>query len=372
MRRWMLSLLLFALAFWIDTSRAAAQPKRNPPVDEWVETADGMKLHAQFTATTTPKKGETIASSPVVLLLYPPGVGQDMNKGHWGDLITMLNADGFHVFQFDWRGHGKSTNIVNPKEFWTSRFSGPWNQKLIKGGNKKLMKVVLTVDETDPKYFPMYVQDLAAIRVHLDQKSDKKVINTSSIYVVGAEDTVQLGFLWLTAEWNRPGIHPMLPGGAMYEFVPTPTIAKKPEGGKDIAGLIWLTAKVPGKGFITPNLLQAWVKNTPGIQESNPMLFLYGDGDSAEKTAATFYFKEILAVRAGFGAGPLQQTFIREVKGTKMRGTGLLGQNAELKTEDTILAYLKQLEKERGPLPAKNRNFVTPYFIDLVAIGLNI
>jgi hypothetical protein len=42
-----------------------------------------------------------------------------------------------------------------------------------------------------------------------------------------------------------------------------------------------------------------------------------------------------------------------------------------LKTEDTIVAYLKQLEKERGNIVAKDRKYVSPYYIDMSAFGVN-
>ena len=45
---------------------------------------------------------------PVIVLMYAPGPDRDMTKGEWGGLAKELKKAGYHVFQFDWRGHGKS------------------------------------------------------------------------------------------------------------------------------------------------------------------------------------------------------------------------------------------------------------------------
>ena len=103
----------------------------------------------------------------------------------------------------------------------------------------------LQVKEIKPWYFPVYVEDLAAVRAYLDQLNDHGDLNSSSIYIIGAEDTAALGFLWMAAEWNRPGIHPLLGMGQQYKVVPTPGIINDPEGGRDVAGAIWLSASVP-------------------------------------------------------------------------------------------------------------------------------
>jgi hypothetical protein len=373
MCRWMFALLFFSFALWIDAAPVSAQPKANPPVNEWVETADGVKLHAQFTATTTPRKGETAASSPVVLLLYAPGVDQHMNKGNWGGLKAMLNAQGFHVFQFDWRGHGKSTQIIRPSAtkfdtgFWDNRYSGEANKKYIKGADAKPVKKTVLVEEIDPKYFPLYIQDLAAVRFRIDQMNDEQKLNASSIYIVGEEEVVQFGFLWLAAEWKRSAFHPVI-GGQPFRVVPSAWFQKPPLGGIDIAGAVWLSAKQKQVDSITPAIMETWLKNTPALRDSNPMLFLYGEDDAKAKSSRKYFFDELLVVDGRPPAiKPTDCTFYREMRGTNLRGVGLLGMNDQLKTEDTILAYLSQLALERGKLPAKNRCFVLPYYVDLAA-----
>ena len=72
------------------------------PVEETFLTADGVQLHGLFTKST-----KNSGTDPVVILLYPPGKDNTMAKGDWKGLATLLSKQGYNVFQFDWRGHGK-------------------------------------------------------------------------------------------------------------------------------------------------------------------------------------------------------------------------------------------------------------------------
>lgn len=381
MRRWMTAPVFFAAALgvasWADAPAARAQPKGTPPTEETIRTADGMKLKGLFHASKKPKGGK-VSSAPVVLFLYPPGQDRSMTKGDWESLANTLNDEGFHVFRFDWRFHGKSFDVDNPlgdnmnPGFWNNPISGPTNAKYIKGSNAKPAKNIVKVNEVDAKYFPMYVQDLAAVRMHLDQKSDQGELNSSTIYVVGSEEAATLGLFWMTTEWQRPGIHPLLGGGQMYKVVPTPGIVVDPEAGKDIAGAVWLSAARPNLVSVPVATIQAWVKNTPKMRDLNPMLFLYGEGDAQGKSAAKFMYEDVLVAEGNksLNVKKLEQTFLRDVKGTKLRGVGLLDPNLKPATADTIVKYLHQLEKERGNIVPKARSYSSPYYINTAAFGV--
>ena len=68
----------------------------------------------------------------------------------------------------------------------------------------------------------------------------------------------------------------------------------------------------------------------------------------------------------------MEQTFLKEVKGgEQLQGVKLLGQNASLKTEDTIVSYFTAIQKVRQKLPSKARKYDTPYFIAAREFGLN-
>ena len=169
-----------------------------PPVEEAFDTADGVRLKGLFHRSPGGHK----QGDAVVVLLYPPGPDRDMRKGNWDDLIGRLNDAGFHVFRFDWRGHGGSAEIADPvgdntrlAGFWTNAITGGWNRRHVRGYSRRPVKNDLRVkpDIDLARYLPVFVTDLAAARLHLDQKNDQGEVNTSSIYLVGAGDTAALG-----------------------------------------------------------------------------------------------------------------------------------------------------------------------------------
>ena len=373
MRPWMAAPIVFAVSVLValtsDIPTVRAQDKKPapvPPVEENFTTADGVRLRGLF--HKSPKGGQ---GDPVVILLYPPGPGNTMLKpGDWDGLTVDLNEKGFHVFRFDWRGHGKSTDITDTDKFWDNPFTGPWNKKYVKGANKKPVKNDLNVKtDWDYKYFLPYVTDLAAARMHIDQKNDQGDLNSSSIYLIGAGNTATLGMLWMAAEWYRPAIHPLLAFGQTYKVVPTPGIETDPAGGSDIAGAIWLSAT--RQQSVPAHAVQGWAKN-PKMRENNHMLFLFGDQDPAAKDSKWF-FNEVLVARGNkqLGVKELDQTFLTPIPKSKLTGVALLGNNADLKTEDTILKYLAARQKDRVSLTRKERKYPGPYFIDLHAFGMD-
>ena len=249
------------------------------PVEEAFTTADGVKLKGRF--HVSPNGGSQ--NDAVVVLLYPPGTGHTMDSTEvWSGLAKSLNAAGYHVFRFDWRGHGKSTDIEDTEQFWNLKGANPntgfWNARYVKGIKEKPIKNKLFVkSDFDPKYFPVYVNDLAAVRMHLDAKNDKKVVNTSSLYLIGANDTATLGLIWMTSEWLRSAIK----GGGGGKGEP------KNPAGVDLAGSIWLSANRPST--IPTKLIESWKPIATKLRDRNPMLFLYGERTSRPpRTASSF------------------------------------------------------------------------------------
>ena len=373
MRRWMAAPVVFiasvALIGDSPLPRAVAQPPA--PVAETFLTADGVKLHGLFHASPKAIQGE-----PVVVLMYGPGPDRTMTKpGDWDGLAKRLNDEGFHVFRFDWRGHGKSDTITDTKLFWQTGYTAGLNLQYIKGGKKSPPPNSFSVKDVDAKYFPAYVTDLAAVRMHLDQKNDAGNLNTSSIYAIAANDAATLALLWTATEWYRPAVHPLLGGGQQYKIVPTQGIAVDPEAGRDIAGIITLSGSRPlNVPSIKEATAQNWVKTTLKLRENNPMLLLYGPDDRKAKDGANFFFDEVLVAKGNkqLSVKPLEQTFLKPLDNAKgLNGVALLGNNDTIKTEDTIIKYMAALQKERVAVVRKNRNYVSPYYIDLRAFGVN-
>ncbi|MBX9626973.1 MAG: hypothetical protein K2X82_24440 [Gemmataceae bacterium] len=366
MRRWMAAPLVFAAAAAVAVLCADAPPARAAdPVEETFPTADGVRLKGLFHRADKAREG-----NPVVVLLYSPGPDRTMLKGDWDGLAATLNKQGFHVFRFDWRGHGKSTDIQDPQEFWKNPLTGPWNNKYIKGAAKKPVKNELAVKaDVNAKYFPAYVNDLAAVRTYLDQKNDEGAFNSSSIYLIGEKDAAALGMLWMAAEWERPAIAPLLGNGIHYKVVPTRGVVADPEAGKDIAGAIWLSGS---RGGLPEAAIKTWAQNAPRLRDNNPMLFLYGEKDPAASAGKTFVNEVLVAGgNKNLGVKKLEQTFLVPVPNSKtLTGVSLLGKNADLQTEDTIVKYLTARQKDRASITRKERRYVSPYYVDLSYFGL--
>jgi len=373
-----------ALLLCGDTPQVQAQGA--DPVEETFLTADGIQLRGLFT-----KSLKNPGSDPAVILLYPPGKDNTMAKGDWKGLATVLSKEGYNVLQFDWRGHGKSTDIKDTERFWNLQapnamfppnpFTGPWNSpRLIRGAptpaaKGKIKNDLFFKDLIDPvRYAPMYLIDLAAARHHLDTKNDGGDVNTSSIYLVGADIATTIGLAWITTEWNRPAFMPLAnqlafngPGAfPVYKYVPQPLNGGLPNelGGGDISGAVWLSPARPTS--VSEQLLKSWVKGTPKLRDNNPMLFLYGPKDTKAKAQASFYVDEMLVAKppAGSPLSKLDQTLALEVKnGEALNGVALLGANVG--TEDTIIKYLAAIQKNRAKLIRKNRGFTSPWSIQL-------
>ena len=344
MRRWMAAPLILAVAAALTLSPPTPVYAQNAPAEETFLTADGIQLHGLFH-----KSDKSPGNDPVVVLMYPPGKGNDMLKGDWKGLADRLTKEGYNVFRFDWRGHGKSFDIKDTAKFWTNPVTGQlpngtplWNMRYINGANKRPVKDTFFVkDLTIPaSYMPVYLNDLAAVRVHLDGKNDAGEVNTSTIYLIGSESAATLGFIWLSAEWNRPSTYPTpneLGIAPRYEFVPQQLrILNFDTGGSDIGGAIWLsperpqsipevavktsvTGLTPGGGRLLPL--------PPKTRDNNPMLFLFSGTDKAQETQASFFNNQVLVAKGDKGSlRPLNPKYWQPLqKAATLKGVGLLG-----------------------------------------------
>ena len=377
MRRLWTAPFLFAglLALALDPAPVGAQTAVKPSPEAF-NTADGVRLKGLFYKSPNGNK----QGDAVVMLLYPPGAENTMLKGNWDPLIDSLTTEGFHVFRFDWRGHGESTDIVDPlgngipifnvlyNGFFTNHITGGWNQKYVKGGTnlKKAANEIKVKNGgiTSPLYYPVYANDLAAARLHLDLKNDNSELNTSSIYVVGAGDSATLGMMWLASEWQRPDVAPMLPQGLQYMSTPMRgIIAVQPAGG-DIAGAVWLGASRNTRANIPDAAIMGWAKSALKLRDNNKMLFIHGT-DAASTREAKFFYDQVLVAGGNKAAqvNGVEQTFKLEFK-TNLNGVSMLG-SKDVNAEAKIVEYLKARQKDRVNMVRKNRNYTTPYHVDV-------
>jgi pimeloyl-ACP methyl ester carboxylesterase len=328
------------------------------------KTADDVTLEGVLTKSA---KG---GNSPVVLMLHSPS--DDPNKGDFKGLATTLAEEGFNVFRFDFRGHGKST-LVNPTKFWND----PINATFMKAqATKRKPKIEAADYRNKSNYFCRLADDVMAARVALDQLNDNGDVNTSSVYIIGAKDAATLGLLYLTAEWSRPQKYPSLPM-INYSLVPRPSAVgmtmalpslDTPTAGQDVAGAIWLSpARHPS---VPTSTMQQWVRFAPELRDRTPMLFIAGADDTLAKNAANSYIRETLANKIpGAAVANLPLTQLRVIEKTNLKGAELLGKS--LGTEKMIVEYLKVLEKERkNMIRISNRGFQQPPPINFPTFGV--
>jgi hypothetical protein len=379
MRRWMAAPLIAAAALGLTVPDRAAvavaqEARADPPVEETFLTADGLQLRGLFH-----KSAKDQGSAPVVILLYPPGKDKDkerdMNTGDWVGLANRLSLEGYHVFRFDWRGHGKKgSDIKDTERFWGNPYTGQWNTRWISGAGKKPLKTDLYLkDIKDPaQYAPTLLLDLAAVRAHLDSKNDSGELNTSSIYLVGAESAATVGIAWMATEWLRPAFAPtpnqLIYPAPRYEFVPQRLNGGIPTpAGEDISGAVWLSANYPGN--VRESVIKSWIsRHAPKMRDNTHMMFMYAEKDRKGKTASEFFFNEALVGKgnARLGLSPLNDKYLHQIKGAdQLSGVALLGNDKALKTESTIVEFLKAIQKERAKITRKQRNFTAPWYVAL-------
>ncbi|HET6573175.1 MAG TPA: alpha/beta fold hydrolase [Fimbriiglobus sp.] len=344
----------------------AAAPAQAPgtPEERSFRTADGVKLHGLF------YKSPKGAAAPVVIMLHAYKANPD--EAVWAETAKQLVKRGYHVFRFDFRGHGKSTDIV-PDEFW----SNPVNKAMVRvsPGSTAATDSSIKFEDFRDSYYPMLVQDLAAVRNQIDLMNDNGDLNASSIYLFGAGDAVNVGMFFLATEWLRERRKPNL-------AVPPPYVSPRrglfppsaDPAGLDYIGAVWVgPAKAP-RGSISSNDLRKWVLSPYAFKMRNEtaMLFVYGEKDRAAESYSKTLFNEVLAVnaRAASGVGNLMKpewTFLRDVKGSGNTGMKLLGN--QLSTEKTIEDFFATIDKERKGRTRKIREWDKPLYIDVLGFG---
>jgi hypothetical protein len=357
---------------------APAQDPAKPKVESETiqfETADAVQIQGTIYKPILAGKQQgqiveatTAAEAPVVILLH--SYKADPNAAGWDSLATNLASKGFHVLRFDFRGHGKSTVVA--KAFWDNTLY-PENSKVLSAmARKKPQPLELKPADlkNEPNYFPMLVNDIMAARIALDRKSDAKQLNTTSVYLIGAGDAATLGMMYMAAEWTRP----QKPNDFERQNLRTmPSTYNDPRtsAGKDIAGAIWLSPTRPAS--VPEAAMKNLVKAFPDMRESNPVLCIYGDQDTAGKSGSKFIVDEMLVAKPQKGSklNDVKLTQIRPIEKSKLVGVELLGK--QIGTEKIIEDYLGVLEKDRKVIPpVTDRKYNDPPYVIPGLLGANV
>lgn len=315
-----------------------------------IETIDGVKLKVNYFA------GKAADSATVILLHnFDAKAGGDSQKDGWNDLAATLQKEGHHVFSFDFRGHGDSTALVDPKKFFTEFALNAKYLKTAKGVGGKHPET-LTYSDFLPLYYPMLVNDIAAVRAFIDRQNDNGTLNSSNIVVIGAGQGATLGALWMAAEFKR---HQATPNNPLIPFVIQ--IQLQPNGytlkdsaGKDLAAGIFLTPSPTLGGFQVP--LKNWMFEI-GRNQKVPLAFIHGNEDKA-MSRQTLDMLMSISPKYKVGEKPpadLPFTGERGIE-TKQNGSQLLDQ--AFKTDAWITkTYLSPVLEKRTILEARTQAF---------------
>ena len=288
-----------------------------------ITTVDSVELSAYYYACRDPK----VKTPPIVIMIHP--VGESSQKKPWLSLAETLSKN-FAVLTFDFRGHGNSTDVL-PETFWKFPPNLQGNAKV--NAANAAGKNTIDIKEFSTNYYPVLVNDIAAVKCFLDRKNDTGACNTSSTILLGAGDGATLGAIWLNAEWHRyrmvqNPVNPLLTS-------PDP----RPEGNDYIAG-VWLS--------INPNLGKSTISvgkllDIPMRQKAVPTVFLHSNEDTKGKALANNLIKNFKTPREKTKY-PLTDRV--EVKAGKLTGMELL--QPSLQTDQAILDYLNQVVDLKG------------------------
>jgi pimeloyl-ACP methyl ester carboxylesterase len=286
-------------------------------------TADQVEIHGLYYPSTKKTDG------PCAILLHDvPG---NMREKGWDSLAAALHKQGFAVLWFDFRGHGQSTTLADPKEFWDNSI----NRRLVRGYRPTMPPESITLKAFSPAYLPFLINDIAAAKVFLDGKNDLGECNSANTVLIGAGHGATLGALWLKAERfrhrtsvDRLGIRP-------------PTVSPKSEF-KDYLAAIWLSIS-PNLGTNRYSVQQLFA--VPMREKKIAMAFLHGQKDPSKgfsKAAATF-LDPTWNKRAKKGKKVKNQRIgaMAIDDSDKLRGRDLL--RGSLETEKWITDYLERI-----------------------------
>jgi alpha-beta hydrolase superfamily lysophospholipase len=320
LRRLASGFLAVVTLFFLSQASRAADPERVKFL-----TFDEVEIHGSFYSS---EKG---SKAPCALLLHAIG-GSSQDSG-WDELAKKLNAKGFAVLTFDFRGHGDSTS-VGPN-FWMVRE----NQLLKNYRASKPRETISYKDFTTRDNFLTLVNDIAAAKRQLDQKNDAQECNSANLVVIGADTGATLGALWIQSEWSR------------YKPVPFGAPTRPQLEGQDVACAVWLSISpdIGIKGKLWRASVDSWL--APPVKEKVPMYFLYGDQDSRSATFAKHLCDQVLRAEKD---PKMKLTGKRPIKETKLAGIELV--KPSLETSTLVVTYAQKVIEDRGIITWSDRD----------------
>ncbi len=345
------------------TTRGADDPKKDDDTSKAVEfeSTDGVQLEGRF--YTAAPVGKAKAKEATVLLLHDVNkTGPSSNQPGWDELAKRLQADGYSVLRFDFRGFGNSTTVGS--SFWKESYN-----RSVRGYDKSKPPTTISHKDFDANatvYYPYLVNDIAAAKAFLDRRNDAGQANTSSLIVIGAGEGATLGAMWMASEWHRKRVN-----GTPGTLIPTKLSLEDPEG-RDEAAAVWLDLSQKLGNHEIPSALHNWLAEMSGANKV-AMGFIYGDQDEAAVSSAKKNLNAIAyQVRRdnpGISEEALKNLMLKKkigdypLKNSKVTGTELLTANDSDAQKWIVDKFLKAVMEERGAKESRKRVDKDDWFV---------
>jgi hypothetical protein len=319
-----LALAVLIVGSFVVDSPVYAQAAVGQAVNNIV-TADGVKIKGTF-------YGSAQVNAPTVIMLHPIGEDKSSKSPEWKNLAEAMAKAGYAVLMFDFRGHGESTSIDDPKTFWAKQI----NFTNVKSKDKEAIDVRDYI-RNGTTYLPVLVNDIAAARAWLDRRNDdSKDCNTANLMIVAADQGATLGAIWMNAEWNR---YKYTPDPFLKFVVPNPKYVDSRPEGKDIIAAVFLTPqpKLQNRDVSLSKLLKV------ASYDNGTAIAIFHGKDDAKATA----YAKSLANAIKPKKDSRKHAFTDAVElNTKLSGVKLLQKG--LGTERAIVDYLGSVKDERA------------------------
>jgi pimeloyl-ACP methyl ester carboxylesterase len=234
---------------------AAARAAGPEPKSVALVAPDGVELAGRYW------RGGS--ASPAVILL--DDLGADANPARCDAVARALATAGCAVVGFDFRGHGRSTDVGS--DFWAN----PTNRALVRGPTAARPADRVTFADFRPGYLPHLANDVAAARSFLERRNDQGECNVGQLIVVGFGRGATVGMLWAATEWCRYRSY----GGLPERLRPSPE-------GKDVAGCVWVWPEPKLDRQVMP--VADWLKAAEARR--SVLVGWVHDGDGAAKALA--------------------------------------------------------------------------------------
>lgn len=332
--------LVAMLVLSIGTSLSAQDKKdKEKQVDDKtiLSPVDGWPLKLTYYRSGEGKE------APVVILLHMKGASRLPWTAPKG-FAEQLNGRGFAVLAVDMRKHGQSkpgAEDDDPKKAAAA------------AAEKDKAKKATGGSELKPTDYPLMVRDMDGVKKFIFEEHQKGNLNMRKTAIIAPTMSAAIAITFAAADWQKP------------PYDDAANIALRTPRGQDVQAMVFLSPETTLAG-VPAHQVVSQLKATPMAA-----FVVVGGSDSQDKDQAKRLFQQL-------GGDPAktetpkkkvepkkaakekesekasekkseERLFYGELKGVKLRGTDLLGQN--LKIEEAMIGFLEDHVKAlKGPV----------------------